>query len=124
MHDRELHEPAGCSTRATSLSVCSGVRDIHQAHERGHGIEGRGAKRQGGAVADRIADPGAVPPGGRGDEGLSDIQGGHPGTATGQQAGVMPLTAAQVQAHQPASPPARQPTGAARKRWSIHPKSR
>jgi hypothetical protein len=101
MQHRELRESAGPQHPRHLTQRALRPGDVHQAHERGHRVEGRCAEGQRGAVADQVANPSAVMPGGRGNERLGDIQGGHPGTLTGQQAGVVPLTAAQVEARQP-----------------------
>ncbi len=83
MQHRELHEPAGPQHPGHLLERALGIGDIHQAHERGHGIKRRGAEWQGGTVAGQIADPRAVLSGRRGEERLGDIQRDHASTFPG-----------------------------------------
>jgi len=98
---RELRETAGPQHPRHLTQRAFGISDVHQAHERGHHVECRRAERQRGPVAEQIADTVTVGFGGRRNERLRDIEGDDVRAATGQQAGIMPLTAAHVQARQP-----------------------
>jgi hypothetical protein len=74
MQNRELHESAGPQHARHLAEGALGVSHIHQADERGHGVKGRRAEGQGGAVTDQIADPTAVMASGRGDECFGGIR--------------------------------------------------
>jgi hypothetical protein len=78
-----------------------GISHIHQAHERGHGIEARPAEGQQGPIADEVANAPPVLRGGCCDEQLRDIEGSDTGAPARQQAGVVSLTAAQIKTQQP-----------------------
>jgi hypothetical protein len=68
MQDRELHKSAGPQNPRHLTKRALGLSDVHQAHERGNGIKDRCAEGQSGAIADHIANPAAVLPGGRVDK--------------------------------------------------------
>lgn len=87
-------KPPGRRTRVTSRSVLLGIGDVQQAHERGHDIEARCPEREGGPVADDVANTSLVLSGGSLDERLGDIKGDDAGASAGEPAGVVSLAAA------------------------------
>jgi hypothetical protein len=73
------------------------VGHVHQAHERGHGVEGTRHERQHGPVAHDVVDPARGELAGGADELLGDVERDDFSALARQQPGVVPLSAAEIE---------------------------
>jgi len=100
VHDGKLQESAGAQDAVDLLQSQIVAGKIHEGHDGGGEIEPAGGKRQLPGAGGGIADAGGFvrfPLGCRPHEGGGDVYRKHARAALGQQAGVVPVTAADVE---------------------------